>query len=95
MLYLDLLEEMGHTICAIETTENGAISAAALYKPDLMIVDAALGEGAGASAVDAILRAGFIPHVFVSGDAASVRGGETGCDCTAKTLSGPRSCARF
>ena len=29
MLYADLLEEMGHTICAIETTENGAISAAA------------------------------------------------------------------
>jgi CheY-like chemotaxis protein len=73
MLYVDLLEEMGHTICAVETTENGAISAATLYKPDLMIVDAALGVGTGVSAVDAIIRAGFIPHVFVSGDAVSVR----------------------
>jgi CheY-like chemotaxis protein len=73
MLYADLLEEMGHTVCAIEATENGAIAAAVLYKPDIMIVDAALGEGTGVSAVDAILRAGFIPHVFVSGDAASVQ----------------------
>ena len=72
MLYADLLEEMGHAVCAIETTETEAVAAAALYKPDLMIVDAVLDEGTGVSAVDEILRTGFIPHVFVSGDAASV-----------------------
>ncbi len=73
MLYADLLAEMGHVVCAIETTETEAIAAATLYKPDLMIVDATLGEGTGVSAVEEILRSGFVPHVFVSGDAASVR----------------------
>jgi len=70
LLLTDLLEEMGHTICAVEATETKAIAAAKLYNPDLMIVDAALGEGAGVSAVDEVLRDGYIPHVFVSGDAA-------------------------
>ncbi len=73
MLYADLLEAMGHTVCTIESTEMEAVAAAALYKPDLMIVDVALREGTGLSAVEEILRTGFVPHVFVSGDAASVR----------------------
>jgi two-component system, response regulator PdtaR len=72
MLYADVLAEMGHGVCAIETTEAGAVTAAAQYKPDLMIVDAALGDGSGASAVDAILRDGFVPHIFVSGDIAAL-----------------------
>jgi CheY-like chemotaxis protein len=73
MLYADLLTEMGHTVCAIAATQTEAVAAATLYKPDLMIVDAALGPGSGVSAVEEILRAGFVPHVFVSGDAASVQ----------------------
>ena len=73
MLYADLLVEMGHTVCAIEVTESEAVAAATLYNPDLMIVDAALGEGTGVSAVEKILRAGSVPHVFVSGDVVSVR----------------------
>ena len=68
MLFADLLAAMGHEVCAIEATEAGAIAAAVRYKPDLMIVDAHLLEGSGASAIAAILRAGFVPHVFVSGD---------------------------
>jgi DNA-binding NarL/FixJ family response regulator len=39
----------------------------------LMIVDAGLGQGSGVSAVEEILRAGPLAHVFVSGDAESVR----------------------
>jgi CheY-like chemotaxis protein len=73
MLYADLLTEMGHTVRAIKAAETEAVAAATLCKPDLMIVDATLGEGTGVSAVEEILRAGFVPHVFVSGDAASVR----------------------
>lgn len=73
MLYADLLVEMGHTVCAIEVTESEAVAAATLYNPDLMIVDAALGEGTGVSAVEKILRAGSVPHVFVSGDVVSVQ----------------------
>ncbi len=37
--------------------------------PDLMIVDVGLGEASGIAAVKEILRAGFVPHVFVTGDA--------------------------
>ncbi len=73
MLYVDLLVEMGHVVCAIEATETGAVATATKCKPDLMIVDASLGEGSGVAAVEEILRTGFVPHVFVSGDAASVR----------------------
>ncbi len=73
MLYLELLTEMGHMVCAIETTHTEAVTAAALYKPDLMIVDATLGQGSGVSAVEEILRARFVPHIFVSGDAEAVQ----------------------
>ncbi|HEY4995605.1 MAG TPA: response regulator, partial [Aestuariivirga sp.] len=72
MLYADLLEEFGHVVCAIETTEAGAVATAARCKPDLMIVDVSLSEGSGMSAVEQILRGGFVPHVFISGDATSV-----------------------
>jgi CheY-like chemotaxis protein len=72
-LYIDLLEDMGHAVCAMVATEVEAVAAAAIYKPDLMIVDAALGEGTGVSAVEEILRTGFVPHIFVSGNIASVR----------------------
>jgi CheY-like chemotaxis protein len=73
MLYGDLLAEIGHTICAIETTEAGAVAAAARHKPDLMIVDAGLRDGNGLSAVTEILRSGFVPHVFVTGDERTVQ----------------------
>jgi CheY-like chemotaxis protein len=69
----EMLEEMGHTICAIETSEATAVRAAAKHRPDLMIVDARLGEGSGIDAVATILKSGFIPHLFVSGNIAKVR----------------------
>ena len=47
MLYADLLVEMGHVVCAIETTEAGAVAAAARHKPDLMIVGSGLRDGSG------------------------------------------------
>lgn len=72
MLFADVLAEMGHVVCAIEATKEAAVAAAARYEPDLMIVDAALSDGSGLAAVDEILRSGFIPHVFVSGDTAPV-----------------------
>ncbi len=73
MLYKDVLAEMGHSVCAVEMTESGAVAAAAQFKPDLMIVDAALREGSGVRAVEHILRGGFVPHLFVSGDVAAVQ----------------------
>jgi CheY-like chemotaxis protein len=67
MLLETTLADMGHEVCAIEGTETGAVAAAARLRPDLLIVDAGLSEGNGISAVDRILRGGFVPHVFVSG----------------------------
>ena len=68
MMLAEVLRELGHEICATEATEAGAVAAAARHNPDLMIVDECLRQGSGISAVEEIIRFGFIPHVFVSGD---------------------------
>jgi len=73
MLLGETLEEMGHDVCAIESTEADAVNAAARCSPDLMIVDVWLGDGNGVSAVEEIFRKGAIPHVFVTGDIARVQ----------------------
>ena len=73
MLLAEMLEAMGHDVCAIETTEAAAVTAAAQYRPDLMIVDARIDDGSGASAVDKILRTGFVPHLFISGNISNIR----------------------
>ncbi|ACI52057.1 response regulator receiver protein [Gluconacetobacter diazotrophicus PA1 5] len=68
MLMAELLSGLGHTVIGVEMTQSGTIAAAAGDRPDLMIVDARLREGSGIAAVAEILRGGFIPHIFVSGD---------------------------
>ncbi len=68
LLLAELLAGMGHQICATAGTEAQAVTAALRYGPDLMIVDAGLGRGSGVSAVEEILRAGPLAHVFLSGD---------------------------
>jgi two-component system, response regulator PdtaR len=68
LLFEEVLSEMGHDVCASERTEAGAIAAAARCRPELIIADARLHEGSGIDAVNAILKTGFIPHIFVSGD---------------------------
>ena len=73
LLLGELLAGMGHEVCATVATEREAVIAAAHYDPDLMIVDAGLGQGSGVSAVEAILRTRRIAHVFISGDAERVR----------------------
>jgi len=69
----EMLEGMGCDVCGIEATEADAVTAAQRCRPDLIIVDVQLGEGSGVSAIDAIHRAGPVPHVFVSGDIARIR----------------------
>jgi CheY-like chemotaxis protein len=73
MLLAEVLTGMGHDVCANEATETDAVAAAARCSPDMMIVDVMLGDGSGVSAVAEILRTGFVPHVFVSGDTSRVR----------------------
>jgi CheY-like chemotaxis protein len=68
MLLEDVLREMGHDVCAVESTEAGTVTAALRLLPDILIVDPGLLRGSGISAVTEILRTLFIAHVFVSGD---------------------------
>ena len=74
----ETLEGFGHRVCAVETNVANAVAAASRCRPDLMIVDVGLGEASGIAAVKEILRSGFVPHVFVTGDA--VRGVPLGPD---------------
>ena len=78
MVLSDLLASMGHDICATAGSEAEAVSAAARYRPDLMIVDARLGGGSGVAAVEEILHAGPIAHLYVTGDPAEVQMREPG-----------------
>jgi DNA-binding response OmpR family regulator len=73
MLLTDILQERGHDVCAIEVTQRGAVTAAARYRPDLVIADARLGHGSGVSAIEEILRAGFVPHLFITGNISRVK----------------------
>jgi DNA-binding response OmpR family regulator len=67
------LEQMGHEVCAIESTEAGAVAAAERQRPDLMIVDAALNPGDGVAAVGRILAQRPVRFVFASGDMTRVK----------------------
>jgi DNA-binding response OmpR family regulator len=67
------LEQMGHEVCAIETTEASAVASAARLRPDLMIIDAGLSAGDGIAAVERILAIGAVRYVFASGDLSKVK----------------------
>jgi CheY-like chemotaxis protein len=73
LLVAETLKQMGHRVCAIETTQADAVTAAVRYEPDLVIVDAQLRFGNGITAIEDMLRTGPIPHVFVTGDTAGVK----------------------
>jgi two-component system, response regulator PdtaR len=73
MLLAELLEEMGHDVCAIEATEADAVAAAFRCRPDFMVVDARLRDGSGVAAVEKIRRIRVVPHLFVSGDASGIQ----------------------
>ena len=66
-LLAETLVTMGHAVCALETTEPGAVAAARRHRPDLMIVDLQLAIGSGISAVERVILDGPVPHIFISG----------------------------
>lgn len=68
IFFAELLVEMGHEVCAIETTEDALVTSAARLGPDLLIVDAHLRDGSGIVAVARILESGYMPHIFMTGD---------------------------
>jgi CheY-like chemotaxis protein len=67
-LLAEVLEDLGHVVVAVEADADAAVARARACRPDLMIVDIRLGAGSGVAAVREILRDGFVPHVFVTGD---------------------------
>jgi CheY-like chemotaxis protein len=69
----EVLTGMGYDVCAIEATQADTVAAAVRHQPDVMIVDAWLGDGSGVAAVEEVLRTRFVPHVFVSGDTLAVQ----------------------
>ena len=68
MFLEELLDAMGHEVCAVVSDQAEVVAAAALHGPDVMIVDAGLREGSGIAAVVEILKTGFVPHIFATGD---------------------------
>ena len=72
MLLSEMLTDMGHIVCSVAATEAETVASAIKYRPDLLIVDARLGAESGIAAVETILRTGFIPHFFTSGDTMTV-----------------------
>lgn len=73
----DVLSGLGH-VAIVVTTEDDAVQQALSQRPDLMIVDVALGCGSGIDAVDKISRVAPIPHIFLTGDPSTVRAGRPG-----------------
>jgi DNA-binding response OmpR family regulator len=67
LLLMEILEEMGHTVCGIVATEEDAVIGAARLQPSLMLVDVNLHQGSGVSAMQRILKQGPRPCVFMSG----------------------------
>lgn len=72
LLTAEMLESMGHLVCAVVATQFQAVSTAILSRPDLLVVDAKLGHGSGVHAVQTIMRTRKIPHFFITGHAALV-----------------------
>lgn len=68
MFLEELLEAMGHKVCAVVCDQAETVAAAAQHAPDVMIVDEGLREGSGIAAVSEILKTGFVPHIFATGD---------------------------
>jgi len=72
-LLAEMLAGMGYDVCGVEASEAGAVAAARSCSPDLIIMDAQLGDGSGVGAITRILSTGYVPHVFISGDVSRIR----------------------
>lgn len=73
LLLGDVLVGLGHEVCAIVDSEDGAVAAALELKPDLLLVDARLRAGSGGEAVRRILNHMPVRCIFMSGDTATLR----------------------
>lgn len=69
----EILEDMGHEVCAVTSTLSGSVAAVQRYRPELLIVDAWLRDGSGLSVIDKVCKNGPVPHLFASGDILSIQ----------------------
>jgi two-component system, response regulator PdtaR len=67
-LYAEVLVGLGHGPCAIARTEDEAVCAAEVCKPDIMLVDYNIIGGSGVGAVRRILATQDIPYILTSGE---------------------------
>ena len=72
-LLCEMLESMGHSVCASERSQAKAVAAAARLHPSLMIVDAGLKSGAGAATVAEVLGHRALPYLFTTCDRLRLR----------------------
>lgn len=72
MLTSMMLRDMGYDVAPVVATQDEAVRAARANPPDLMIVDEGLASGSGLGAMREILKEGFVPHIFVTGDPARI-----------------------
>jgi CheY-like chemotaxis protein len=73
LLLDEMLTQMGNGVCGSASSEAVALELAARLKPDLLIVDAWLGEDNGIETAGKILASGYIPHLFMSGNIQKLR----------------------
>ena len=73
MMLGEILEELGHKVCAVTSTVSGAVAAAERYRPELLIVDQWLRDGSGVSVIDIVCKNDHVPHLFVSGDVSRIK----------------------
>ncbi len=89
MFLSDLLEALGHDVCAVSDTEAATVDAALLHLPDLMIVDEGLRDGSGIAAVQEIEMTLPVPHIFATGDCYRVLRAEPNAIVLQKPFSAP------
>lgn len=64
-----LIADLGHRVCAVEATADGAIASAARHHPDVVLMDIRLaGGGDGVTAACRIRRQHGIRSLFVTAD---------------------------
>jgi CheY-like chemotaxis protein len=74
----DILIRLGATSCDLVDTEQGAISAAAAHRPDIITADVVLKSGLGPSAVETIIdQHGSIPVIYITATPEVCRPSET------------------
>ena len=69
----EILEEIGHKVCAVTSTVTGAMAFVERYRPELLIVDVWLKDGTGLSLIEKVCEKGHVPHLFATGDIAKIK----------------------